>query len=70
MSETGGVVPVGQVWMVRLDDGREVHAVRMSDDTFTFLFINNGDKTMIRLSREAVGAMRALVLKLTEQVDA
>jgi len=70
MSETSVVAPVGQEWMVRLDDGREVHAVRMSDDTFTFLFINNGDKTMIRLSREAVNAMRALVVKLTERIDA
>ena len=72
MSETNDakVEQVGQALMVQLDGGREIHAARMSDGTFTFLFINNGDKTMIRLSREAINAMRGLLMQHTRWIDA
>lgn len=50
-----------RAWQVVLDEKRKVQAMDMEDGTFSFRFLNGDKKKQIRLSREAVIAMQALI---------
>ena len=57
-------------WRVNLDEKRTITAWDMGDGTFVFRFQNADNITEIRLSREAVNAMKALMLCKLNGIDA
>ena len=59
-----------QAWKAMLDEKRTITAWDMGDGSFAFKFQNEDNITEIRLSREAVNAMKALMLCKLNGIDA
>jgi hypothetical protein len=59
-----------ECWQRKLDDNRTITACDMGDGSFFFRFQNADNITEIRLSREAVNAMKALMLAKLNHIDA
>jgi hypothetical protein len=57
-------------WKATFDDKRSITAWDMGDGSFFFKFQNDENVTEIRLSREAVNAMKALMLFKFGGIDA
>jgi hypothetical protein len=57
-------------WQATLDDKRTIAAFDMGDGSFVFQFRNEDNITEVRLSREAVNAMKALMLCKLNGIDA
>lgn len=59
-----------ECWQATLDDSRTITAWDMGDGSFVFRFKNMENITKIRLSRDAVNAMKALMLCKLNGLDA
>lgn len=56
-------------WVTELDEKRSILATDLGDGTFGFAFKNGENTTRIRLSREAVNAMKSLMLHELGGID-
>lgn len=69
-SSDGTSADVSGAWKAMLDEKRTITAWDMGDGSFAFKFQNEDNITNIRLSREAVNAMKALMLCKFNGIDA